>query len=543
MAILRLLTGQGPPGKCVAVPEDSSGGLDFLIGRDSTRCSLVLNSRTVSRTHARISYVDGQFLLWDLNSKAGTILNGGQLEALVGYPLKHRDLIHICDYVLAFSDPASASDGDSSSDRIVLVNDDDTSYYATLDSSAASLAQRTESNAGTKLAAMMRLAEDLRNTVDLEQLLAKVVDSLLAMFPCASRGVVLLQGVESGGGATTVARFRHPGAENKIQLSRRLLNEVLTKRQAVVPEDGMMMCAPLLDRSGYPLGVIQLGAESPRETFQDDDLDLLLTVALQVSVVIENSLLHETVLRERNLALELEIARAIQVSLLPASRPQIEGYEFFDYYEPAKHVGGDYYDYRLLPGNRLAILLGDVSGKGVPAALLMAKASTEFSVYLSVGMDPVQVVSTVNRRFAAYVPNGSFMTLVLAVLDWSTHQVTLVNAGHLRPLVRRRDGAVEEVGADHFGLPLGVLPDAEYSQAEFSLGSGEALLLFTDGITEAHHSRDRRLYSLKRLRTLFAHAEGGAEKIGRKVLDDIANFVGDNPQADDTCLLCVRRND
>jgi serine phosphatase RsbU (regulator of sigma subunit) len=367
----------------------------------------------------------------------------------------------------------------------------------------------------------------------LDLLMDKVLESLLTMFVPAGRGIIVLEGSEGAQKPRTRARFRQPDAEHRVVLNRRMLDEVTRTVQAVSSEDGRTLCVPLLDRREQALGVIQLDADK-------SDLDLLLTIALQVSFALENAMLHEAAMRERALELELGIAHEIQISLLPGERPDIPGYEFYDYYAPAKHVGGDYFDYRDLRGDRLAMLLGDVSGKGVPAALLMTKASTEFNVFLSAGMSPVEVVGTVNRRFSNRSPDGAFMTMVLGVLDWTTHQVQLVNAGHIRPLLRRPGGEVVEIGDAESGLPLGVLPDVEYQQTQFSLGAGEALLLVTDGITEAQDG-DGNLYGLPRLRDLYSKAGGTAMEIGQLILDDIGRFVGDNAQSDDTCLVCVRR--
>jgi phosphoserine phosphatase RsbU/P len=539
MAIVKIVKGQAVQRE-FALNSAEGRACEWIIGRDVERCHLVLPPRSISRIHARISREGDTFVLRDLGSKAGTILNGGRLKPNIAYELKHRDLIKICDYVLSFFDAEHASDSGSSSGGFVTIGEDELGYASAL-SSTVVLAEPPTASASAKLAALMQLTHDLRSTVNLDRLLSKILDSLLAMFGAATRGIVMLQEPEPSNQRRILARFRHPGGEDQIVLNRRILDHVMQMRHALAPTSGTMMCVPLLDSEDRPLGVIQLDALPDGGTFGPDDLDLLLTVALQVSVAVENSLLHEAALQAQTLEMELGIAHDIQVKLLPADRPRIEGYEFFDHYAPAKQVGGDYFDYRELDGNRLAILVGDVAGKGVPAALLMAKASTELSVFLSAGNSPVDVVSTVNRRFITRSPNGAFMTLVLAVLDWTGHRISLVNAGHLRPLLRHTDGTVVEMGAEQFGLPLGILPDVQYRQTEFGMQPGEALLLVTDGITEAHFDGDGKLYGTRRLRERYGSASGTAAEIGQWILDDIRRFVGDNPPTDDTCLLCVRR--
>ncbi len=542
MAIIRMLKGQGTQREFLLEPDQTGHIGDLRIGRDKQQSNVVLLPRTVSRAHARIYFQDGTFYIEDLESKAGTVLNGGRLSPHVPRQLKHHDLINICDHIFSFVDAEGSSDSGSSTDKVFIHEDDaeQTMILSALDSNATSVASRTSANAMMKLAAFMRLTQDLRSTVSLDRLLEKALDSLLQMFAMSRRGIILLQGDHASILPRSMVRFRNPQAGQSASLNRSVLNTVMSTGEAVCAEDGMTMCVPILNRRDEPLGIIQLDADHLEGPFQADDLDLFLTAALQVSFAVENAMLHEAALRERALEWELGIAHEIQISLLPSERPVIPGYEFWDYYAPAKQVGGDYFDYRELRNNRLAVLLGDVSGKGVPAALLMARASAEFSAFLANEMSPVEVVNTVNRRFAQRSAETAFMTMVLVILDWSTHRLQLVNAGHVRPLLRRASGEVLEVGAAESGMPLGIRPDVEYRQAELDIGPGETLLLVTDGITEAQNGRGD-LYGIPRLRKTYAGCKGGAFDIVQSILNDTGRFVGDNDQSDDTCLLCVHR--
>jgi phosphoserine phosphatase RsbU/P len=542
MAIIRMLKGQGTQREFLLEADETGHIGDLRIGRDKQQSNVVLIPRTVSRAHARIYCQDGAFYIEDLESKAGTVLNGGRLSPHVPRQLKHHDLINICDYIFSFVDSEGSSDTGSSTDKVIIHEDDaeQTMILSALDSDATSVASRTSANAMMKLAAFMRLTQDLRSTVSLDRLLEKALDSLLQMFAMARRGIILLQGDQASILPRSMVRFRNPQEGQSASLNRSVLNTVMSTGEAVCAEDGMTMCVPILNRRDEPLGIIQLDADHLEGPFQADDLDLFLTAALQVSFAVENAMLHEAALRERALEWELGIAHEIQISLLPSERPVIPGYEFWDYYAPAKQVGGDYFDYRELRNNRLAVLLGDVSGKGVPAALLMARASAEFSAFLANEMSPVEVVNTVNRRFVQRSAETAFMTMVLVVLDWTTHRLQLVNAGHVRPLLRRVSGEVLEVGAAESGMPLGIRPDVEYRQSELDIGPGETLLLVTDGITEAQNGGGS-LYGIPRLRKIYSSCEGGAFDIVQSILNDTGRFVGDNDQSDDTCLLCVHR--
>jgi serine phosphatase RsbU (regulator of sigma subunit) len=184
--------------------------------------------------------------------------------------------------------------------------------------------------------------------------------------------------------------------------------------------------------------------------------------------------------------------------------------------------------------------VGDVSGKGVPAALLMVKVASELEASLATELDPVQVLNQVNQRFSRRNPDGTFVTMVLAVLDLSAHQMSIVNAGHLRPLLRRPDGSVVEIGDAEAGLPLGVAPSRSYAQTRLDIQLGDALVLVSDGITEAH-SADRGMYGQQRLLDQLHPPADTVGDLGRRIINDVDRFVGQHPQSDDRCLLCMRR--
>jgi phosphoserine phosphatase RsbU/P len=204
-------------------------------------------------------------------------------------------------------------------------------------------------------------------------------------------------------------------------------------------------------------------------------------------------------------------------------------------------VGGDYFDYITLPDGRLAIVLADVSGKGMPAALLMARLSSEVRDSLASEPTPAAAVRRLNAELVAGRWQDRFVTLVLAVLDPREHVLTLVNAGHCPPLLRRDSQPVEELAEQQTGLPLGVAEDYVYEQAVINVLPGDFFLLLTDGISEAMNGRNE-LYGLERVRRQVAMPIGSVAELGRHVLSDLRNFVGDQPQSDDICLTCFGRD-
>jgi len=212
--------------------------------------------------------------------------------------------------------------------------------------------------------ALMKLAQDLRKRVTLEELLPRTLDRLLSLYGRADQALIVLREAGTGRPAIRRARRRSGNGVGEEGPPGNVIDEVMATGRAVIADQGRIMAAPLMDLEGQPMGAIQLEALAGEREFRREDLDLLTTVAFQISIVVENAILHDVALRERSLEIELKLAQEIQVELLPSEPPQIDGYDFFDYYAPAKYVGGDYYDYLPLDDNRLALVVGDVSGKG-----------------------------------------------------------------------------------------------------------------------------------------------------------------------------------
>jgi serine phosphatase RsbU (regulator of sigma subunit) len=250
--------------------------------------------------------------------------------------------------------------------------------------------------------------------------------------------------------------------------------------------------------------------------------------------------LHQQAIWQESLKRDLSLARQVQQGFLPRRSPDVTGYEFFHFYEPASQVGGDFFDYIVLPGNRLAVIVADVSGKGVAAALLMAKVTSEARYQLVSAAQPAEAVIGLSKAFASYGWSERFVTFVMAVVDTKQHEVVLVNAGHMAPLLRRRDGTVAAVAEHISGVPLGVDPDWEYEEFRFTLQPGEILTSFTDGFSEAENVK-RELYGMERLAKQVASPVKGVTELGQRILSDVKQHASGHRQSDDMCLLCFGR--
>jgi sigma-B regulation protein RsbU (phosphoserine phosphatase) len=557
MALLQLTSGSNPSDNLVLEGDRS------VLGRHPD-CEVVLDSASVSRQHAQILKENGQYYVEDLHSRNGTFVNGLLIQQR--HLLQNGDRLKICDQAFTFyldqpSDRMPAPSDLSGASLALMMDDASANATSTIMSKieigASNSGVRLTVNPEVKLRAMIEIAHNLGKAVSLDEVLQKILDSLFKIFLQADRGFVILRTAD-GLLVPKAIKHRRPDMEDQIRISRTIVNQVIKSQEAILSADAAndtrfdtsqsiadlrirsVLCAPLVDSDGNSLGVIQIDTSDQRHRFQKDDLDVLASVASQAAVAVDNAQLHENALKQHAMQRDLELAHKVQRGLLPAAPPQLAGYHFFDFYEPANQVGGDYYDYVELADQRLAIVLGDVSGKGVSAALLMAKLSGEVRYCLASEPNPAAAVNRINSTFSRSGWQDRFVTFVLAMLDVKRNELTLVNAGHMPPFLRHGPGKVEAIGSDQAGLPLGVDAEFQYEHYTRKLEPGDYLALFTDGISEAMNAAGE-LYGLERLQAQLANPSTPVAGLGRLILDDVKHFVGGRPQSDDMCLACFGR--
>ncbi|MEN6558670.1 MAG: SpoIIE family protein phosphatase [Thermoguttaceae bacterium] len=542
-------------------------GATIVLGRHPA-CDVVLESGAVSRQHARIINLDGQFFIEDLHSRNGTLLNGQPIVHRC--PLAENDEIGVCDLTFSFHMGLPASEQTSVVERrtaepdseALMVDDepsgDNSTIMPMVNVSSGSTGLGLAVNTEAKLKALIEISRNLGQAVGLAEVLSKLLDSLFTIFLQADRGFIVLRDAATGRLVPKAIKYRRREESQTVRISRTIVQNVMSNKEALLSADAAndarfdmadsivdfqirsMMCAPLINRDGQSLGVIQLDTLDPRNRFQQEDLDVLASVACQAAFAVENAQLHETAMRDEALRRELAVAHEVQRGFLPSAAPRIPEYEFFEFYEPANQLGGDYYDYIELPGGRLAIVVADVSGKGISASLLMAKLSAETRYCLASEPSPAEAMARLNRAFCLSGWDDRFVTMVVGVLDPKRHEVTIVNAGHLPPLLRRGPGAVEAIGTAESRLPIGVDAEVDYEPTVLSLAPSQSLVFYTDGITEAMNAGDE-LYGLPRLLNMVQSDVEGVERLGRRILDDVKRFVGARPQSDDMCLACFGR--
>lgn len=554
MAGLRAIKGPDS-GKRYSLPSDRT-----VLGRHPD-CDIVVDFGAVSRQHAQVIRVGESYFVEDLKSRNGTFVNDELIEGR--HQLKNGDRLRICDLTFSFYENGDTNDqsgltGDSSMSVMLddLVSGNST-IMSKLDVSTGSSYVRVEANPQAKLRAVLEINQSLSKTLSLDEVLPKVLDSLFKIFLQADRGFVVLRMADEALVPKAI-KFRREDANDTIRISRTVVEEVITNNEAILSADTAsdsrfqmaqsiadfrirsMMVAPLIDSEGKALGIIQIDTQDQRNRFHEEDLEVLAGVAAQAGIAIENAQLHESALEQEAVKRDLEMAHRVQQGLLPSSSPELEGYFFFDFYDAAKEVGGDFYDYVHLPGGRIAVVLADVSGKGVSAALLMARVSSEVRFSLASEPDVAQAVNRINHSFCNSNWEDRFVTMVLIVVDPDQEEVTIVNAGHMSPLLRHQDGKAESLPDDLGGLPLGVDPDYAYQKYARPMEIGDCLALFTDGFSEAMNPKNE-LYGMERLQDRMADDLPDVTQLGRHILTDVKSFVGGRSQSDDMCLVIVGR--
>jgi predicted ester cyclase len=236
---------------------------------------------------------------------------------------------------------------------------------------------------------------------------------------------------------------------------------------------------------------------------------------------------------------ELLVARRIQQASLPKEVPTLEGWQIFPLYKPAREVGGDFYDFHLLSEGRLGLAVGDATGKGVPAALVMSTTCGMLRLAAQNYSSPGQMLWRVNEALFPYIPSNMFVTCFYAILDPKRGSLSYANAGHDIPYLRRRGGDCEELRAR--GMPLGLMPGMDYEQKERVLDAGEEALLYSDGLVEAHDPKGE-MFGFPRLQELLAEHGDEKESLEEALLEELSSFVGEGwEQEDDITLLTLRR--
>jgi serine phosphatase RsbU (regulator of sigma subunit)/anti-sigma regulatory factor (Ser/Thr protein kinase) len=302
---------------------------------------------------------------------------------------------------------------------------------------------------------------------------------------------------------------------------------------------GVTLAIPLVSQ-GELVGLLNLGPRLSEQDYSPDDRGLLNTLATQAAPAVRVAQLvreqqAEARTRER-IEQELRIARIIQQTLLPQELPQLDGWQLGAYYQPARAVGGDFYDFLQFDDGRLGLVIGDVTDKGVPAALVMATTRSMLRTAAQHGDSPGEVLERANNLLCPDIPPKMFVTCLYAILDPATGRLEYANAGHDLPYVSH-NGASTELRAT--GMPLGLMPDMHYEEKEMHMATGDTLLLYSDGLVEAHNT-ERDMFSFPRLMSLVGQY-GNTGALIEYLLNELRSFTGIGwEQEDDVTLVTLQ---
>ncbi len=549
-----------------AIPYDL-GADDTVIGRHP-ECGIHLDSNMVSRRHAHVLKRDGQYIVEDLGSGNGTFVNGKRIEGPTA--LKHDDRVKLGPILLRFeSERSEVKQAHESTSSFTLGA---TAPFkldvASGESDSAKIVGESQSSAGygalqvqpeAKLKGILEISRAMAGTVEMDQLLPKILDTLFNIFPQADRGSILFKDFDSGRMVPAAQKHRRPSEDSTVKLSKTILNKVLNEKAGILSADATsdsrfeaaasisdltihsMMCVPMLNLQGEAMGVINVDTQNPLNVFTKDDLDLLIAVAGQAAISYENARLLVSHLEKVKQDNEMQIARGVQRALLPEKFPVIDGYEFYASYESAQAVGGDYYDCIQLDDHKICLSFGDVAGKGVPGALIMSRMSSVVQNTMGFVHDVDKAIVAINNHMCDNAVEGRFVTYVLVVLDTSIHELSLVNAGHMSPMIRRIDGTVDVFPEETIGIPVGVVENYPFEVVRRTIAPGETVVIVTDGVDEAMNPAGQ-LYTKERVIQFVKNASPKAEALGKALLADVRKHAKGRPQNDDLTIMAFGRN-
>jgi len=520
----------------------------------------------LSRRHSRFFRVGATLLVEDLGSRNGTLVNGQAIATPTA--VRPGDVVQISQSAITVHAEMTVAPAPAPAEA------DGDPLDATVFRRASEVLDRQRSEEASRL----QNAADLRSYADRLRLLNEVhqalgrslaVDELLELILDRvfdhlqpDRGLILLR-TPGGELRTAAARIAEtsvtaPGAG--IPISRSLVREVLEKGMAALALDVQtderfaqaesirlsgirsLVAAPLLHPEGIS-GMIALESGAGGRVFEEDDLELLISLASVAALHLRNLELMQEAVERRRLEQELALARRIQVALLPDRLPELPGWDLYGLNEPSRGVSGDYYQVvERSAGRECVLLIADVSGKGMAASLLTVSLQALSEGPIEDGLPPDEISARLSRLLFKRTPPEKYATAFLGVLTPATGVLRYTNAGHNPPLVIRA-GAAEstatELGAT--GPPLGLLSTASYKAGEVTLGPGDLLLLYTDGIVEAVDP-DGEEYGLDRLKQVCRRHHGSTPAAVAEALDrDLLAFVRGTPFPDDRTVVLVRR--
>ncbi len=517
-------------------------GETVSIGRAS-ECSIPIRDRFLSRKHAEIVRAGTNWILKDLGSANGTYLNGARVKR--DTRLNSGDRIRLGDTEIVFLER------EQTTDRFLAVADTAAQPTITIPVQEIDV-EANEPIDVPRLQTLNALARELIEDRPMYELFGFLVERVMEHLT-PSRAAVALLAEDGKTFAHVEVRRADESDRSELKISQTLLNAVIEDKKALACMDvagdkklsmsksiamqgiRSILCAPLIVGNEVE-GVLYVDYLIAQKSISMEDVRLVAQIARFAAIKLETTRLREEAIEKRLMDEELRTASNIQRRLLPPAPTGVAGYSFVGTNQPSRTVSGDYYDFLVRPDGRIYFVIADVSGKGVPAGLMMAGLQVAFRIFAKSNPDPATLVAQLNESLHETLPRSKFVTLFLGRLDTATGVVEFVNAGHTPPLWIRRSGAEEVLAGD---ILLGVVTAAHYLNRKLQLEPGESLVLFTDGVTEAQNSSGTDLGA----ETLGRAVEGtfgkSAGEVAYAISEAVLSHSGDAEALDDDVTVVV----
>jgi serine phosphatase RsbU (regulator of sigma subunit) len=543
--------------------------LRVTIGR-SARNDLCIPDPFASRVHAEVRNEGDEYFLQDLGSANGTLYNGSIVEAPI--TLTRGGRIQIGETEIVFNDSAfPLSSGatmitDNSSSipeaTIALSSADRTTsgLFEAIEGARSKSEDSGQHQQAAKqsdlLALISKVGVALLASVTLNETLEQIVALVFEAVP-ADRCMIMMRDDKNPELKVAVARLRdRVGEVGEIRISRSVIDEVVANGKSVLTSDaqadprfagGTVMLQGVRSVLAVPLGVGSnvfgiIYADSPlaEGRFTEDHLKVLTTLASVAAIRVENARLTEEQMERERLEREQQVASEIQQRFLPATAPTVNGYELQGISFPCYEIGGDYYDFIQREDGRLVVALGDVSGKGTAAALLMSSLHAAVHAQADIHDSLVKTISAVNRYLVDSIPANRFVTLFYAELDPQNGSLSFLNAGHNPPLIVHTGGTMEQLASG--GLPLGIMTNADFREGRTKLYPGDVLVIYSDGVSEATNPNGEEFGPTRLYEVVARNMEASAGGIRDRIESALTKFCQGTPAADDITLVIVKRN-
>jgi serine phosphatase RsbU (regulator of sigma subunit) len=532
------------------------------LGRSSANQLSYPEDIGLSRQHVALTFKDGQWTVEDLGSKNGTMLNGQKLEGPA--PFRPGDRIAAGHLTIEFSGAASSQ---IHRETVEFVDNEDqfsstaTTVVASLDGvlgpqaggeasmavSAADMNQTTVMTGNPQMWALIKAGRELAGHRPLGELFEVIMDlSMEAVM--AGRGVLMtLEGDQlkvraargEGFQISRTVRDRVLNEKASLLVRDAQLDQGLREHMSIVEQKVRSILAVPLQTNDKVIGLIYLDTPDRIREFTREDLNLLTVMANVAAIRIEHARLNEIEEAERAMAKDMQQAALIQQRLLPDKAPRVEGLDLAAKTVAARAVGGDYYDFISFSDGQVGMIVGDVAGKGTPAALLMSSLQARVHVLFDDPSELAAKLERLNKTTCQNCPDNRFITFFMGILHPRTGDLRYVSAGHNPPLIVRAKGGYEALGGG--GVILGILPLAKYQESLAKLGHGDILVLFSDGVTEAADPNDNE-YGEERLANLIAElSDRPAAEIVEEIHKSVHEFTRGAPPADDITVMIARR--